>query len=1047
TAPVLAEVTPVPTPSNETSPSYTFSSDEAGTIAYGGVCTSTLTQAVAGDNVVTFDTLSDGTYTDCTITVSDAAGNMSAELTVSPFTIDTDAPTVVLSTTVTDPTNVFPIEVQVQFSRAVENLVAADFALGNATPTTLSGADADYVLTISPDADGPVTMSLPADQANDPVGNLNTVSNTVSFVYDGTAPVLAEVTPVPTPSNETSPSYTFSSDEAGTIAFGGVCTSTLTQAVAGDNVVTFDPLSDGSYTDCTIRVTDAVGNESVDLLVTAFTVDTEQATATLVSAVTAPTNATSIIVDVTFSKPVRLLDATDFSFDNATALELTGADDSFVLTLAPIADGNVDVTLPDAAAVDEAGNGTLASNTLSFVFDGTRPTLSEVTAIPALGRNATPSFTFNTSEAGTLSFTGACSSTITDVTLGDNTVTLETLADGLYGDCGVQVTDAVGNASEPLVLTAFTIDTTAPVLSEAAPIMGKTQVPGMTESNTPIYTFSSTQAGVITYGGACVSDIVDAVGGDNTVRFDTLPEGRYEDCTISVTDIAGNASNMLSVSPFEIDVTAPVLSEVTPVPTPAKDNQPSYTFNSTQSGMITFGGVCTSTTDKAMQGDTTVHFEPLEDGVYEDCTIMLLDTVGNESNILTVNPFEIDTQVPTVLALTPASTEISTAVPVTVEFSEPVTGFDAIDDIVVEGASATVPEQVAPFDGTRYQTTVTPQANYEGAIALFIPVGAAQDLSGNTSAISSTLTLTADTIAPSIEITAAATTLELDASTSISFTLSEASTDFDITDIRVTSGTLSEFDGAGASYTAVFTPRIGPTSNAGIATIFVAEGAFTDSFGNRNSASNELELDFGEALVERTSRIVNNFMVRRIDQVVSQQPDISGRLNRSGGNANQAGSFTGEGNFGTDNRFGFSTSLRDLAAYQQRDQRAPSVLDSGELGGFGAQPMAQTHGSVPADVWIAGSFARIENETAESTLGLLFGGFDYAVTPELVLGIMGQVDWIEEDDDTRESSASGIGWMVGPYFVAEVDESLILDGRFAWGQSDNTVSPFNTYED
>ena len=229
---------------------------------------------------------------------------------------------------------------------------------------------------------------------------------------------------------------------------------------------------------------------------------------------------------------------------------------------------------------------------------------------------------------------------------------------------------------------------------------------------------------------------------------------------------------MLSVSPFEIDITAPVLSEVTPVPTPTQNNQPSYTFASTQSGMITYGGACVSTTDKAMQGDTTVHFEPLEDGVYDTCTITLLDTVGNASNTLTVNAFEIDTQVPTVLALTAASTEISTAVPVTVDFSEPVSGFDAIADIVVEGASATVPEAIAPFDGTRYQTTVTPQANFEGAIELFIPAGAAQDLSGNTSAVSSTLTLTADTIAPSIEITAAATTLELDATTVVTFTLS-----------------------------------------------------------------------------------------------------------------------------------------------------------------------------------------------------------------------------------------------------------------------------------
>ena len=37
TAPVIAEVTVVTTPTNDNTPNYTFSSDEAGTITYGGI--------------------------------------------------------------------------------------------------------------------------------------------------------------------------------------------------------------------------------------------------------------------------------------------------------------------------------------------------------------------------------------------------------------------------------------------------------------------------------------------------------------------------------------------------------------------------------------------------------------------------------------------------------------------------------------------------------------------------------------------------------------------------------------------------------------------------------------------------------------------------------------------------------------------------------------------------------------------------------------------------------------------------------------------------
>ena len=39
-APVIAEVTAVTTPTNDSTPDYTFSSSEAGTITYGGSCSS-----------------------------------------------------------------------------------------------------------------------------------------------------------------------------------------------------------------------------------------------------------------------------------------------------------------------------------------------------------------------------------------------------------------------------------------------------------------------------------------------------------------------------------------------------------------------------------------------------------------------------------------------------------------------------------------------------------------------------------------------------------------------------------------------------------------------------------------------------------------------------------------------------------------------------------------------------------------------------------------------------------------------------------------------
>ena len=69
TAPVIAEVTFVTTPTNDNTPNYTFSSTEAGTISYGGSCSSNTTIALSGNNTITLDSLSDGTYSDCIIVV------------------------------------------------------------------------------------------------------------------------------------------------------------------------------------------------------------------------------------------------------------------------------------------------------------------------------------------------------------------------------------------------------------------------------------------------------------------------------------------------------------------------------------------------------------------------------------------------------------------------------------------------------------------------------------------------------------------------------------------------------------------------------------------------------------------------------------------------------------------------------------------------------------------------------------------------------------------------------------------------------------------
>ena len=72
------------------------------------------------------------------------------------------------------------------------------------------------------------------------------------FEVDKTAPVIAEVTAVTTPTNDNTPDYTFSSDEAGSIAFVGPCSSSTKSADSGVNTITLSSLSAVSYTHLTL---------------------------------------------------------------------------------------------------------------------------------------------------------------------------------------------------------------------------------------------------------------------------------------------------------------------------------------------------------------------------------------------------------------------------------------------------------------------------------------------------------------------------------------------------------------------------------------------------------------------------------------------------------------------------------------------------------------------------------------------------------------------------------------------------------------------------
>ncbi len=87
TAPVLTEVSSLGL-IFEQQPLYIFHSDEEGTISYGGDCSSLITDAVVGNNIIQLSALAwDQEYSNCTITVTNASNEASQPLSMSSFRV------------------------------------------------------------------------------------------------------------------------------------------------------------------------------------------------------------------------------------------------------------------------------------------------------------------------------------------------------------------------------------------------------------------------------------------------------------------------------------------------------------------------------------------------------------------------------------------------------------------------------------------------------------------------------------------------------------------------------------------------------------------------------------------------------------------------------------------------------------------------------------------------------------------------------------------------------------------------------------------------
>ena len=815
--PILAEVTPVTTPTNDTTPDYTFSSDEEGTITYVGACTSATTNAVVGNNTITFDAFADGSYAGvdtCTITVTDAESNASDPLYVTGFTIDTTPPATPDAPDMTVGTDSGSANMD-----NVTNDTTPDFA-GSCTwgdtidilrhglspdpyiyGTAVCSGSNNYTITASEMVHEPGGFAVYV-RATDPAGNSAESASTTIYIDTEGETLSLEGGALSGSTNDTSPSVDLISLAPGlSYSYGGSCGNGDLASTSSPDVITYD-LSDGTYTDCTVSVTDVAGNVSNALSIGSFSVDTAAPTVTAYSGDIAPTANLTLTFDddvVANTGQIEIRKTEDDSL--VESIDVTAG--AVVISGSGVTIDHFDlddltdyyVLIPAAAFRDDAGNDFAGINdpaTWAFTTgDSTPPTLQSLTS-------TTPNGTYGPGSSiliiATYNEALGAGSTLT-VTLDNGASVALSTVSGMTAS-GAYVVGATGSAQDSSDLTvaaiasesvediyanertdssvpgspnnlgdssAIVIDTTAPSAPGVPDLAsdsdtGSSSTDNVTTDTTPTFTISSCTNGLtVTLSGASLTATGTCSGGSVTITLGTIgTDGTYAFKAFQ-TDAVGNISAQSSALPVTIDTAqsapgTPDLHTDSDTGTSITDNltndtTPTFTVSCETNATVTLSGASLTATGTCSGGSVTITMGTIgADGTYPFKAYQT-DPAGNVSAQSSALSMTVDTAA----SSAPGTPDLQTA-------SD--SGASSTDNITTD----TTPGFSVSCSGTdvvaiRRNGTSVATGTCSGGIVSVSPgsawsdgtfaVTATQtDAAGNVSNASSALSVTVDTAAP-----------------------------------------------------------------------------------------------------------------------------------------------------------------------------------------------------------------------------------------------------------------------------------------------------------
>lgn len=773
----------------------------------------------------------------------DAASNNSVAAAQYSVNYDATNPTVSISTPSTSANA--PYTATFNFSENVTGFTLSDINVTNGAASVFAGSNSQYTATITPTAEGAVTLNVSSNAAVDSANNGNTAASQNTVTYDTTAPTLlisADSTTLQTTATVT---FTFSEDVTGfeladiSVSNGSAGSFTTVSArvytavitATADGAVTVDVAAD--------RANDAATNGNIAGNQLSMTADSTAPTVAI-SGPTTDVNA-AFNATFTFSEAVSGFDLADISVGNGSASGfITTSSTVYSAVITPSAEGSVTVNVAANVANDTAGNGNTAATQYSVNYDITLPTAT--VSVPSTNANAPFTATFDFSE------------NVTGLTLSDITVTNGTA--GTLNGSNAQYTaiitptaegsvsvrlgagaafDAASNGNSASNTSTVNYDTTAPTLNISASggtsfqttksvtFVFSEDMTGFTVSDIAV---SNGSAGSFVAVNALNYTAVITASGDGAVTVD-VPAS-------SATDAAGNgnvAGNQLSLT---ADATAPTLSIVGPTTDVNSAFTTTFTFSEAVSGFavsdINVGNGSATSFNTISSTQYTAVITPTADGsVTVDVPASAAsDTAGNGNTAATQFSVNNDTTLPTVTVSAPSANS-NAPYTATFNFSENVTGF-ALSDITVTNGSA------GTFSGSNSQYTALITPATEGSVSVSVVASVAVDGAGNGNIASNISTVNYDTTSPTLNISATGTTLQT--TKTVTFTFSEDMTGFAVSDITVNNGSAGTFVAVSSNiYTAVIT-----ASGDGAVTVDVPASSATDAAGNNNVAGNQLSL-------------------------------------------------------------------------------------------------------------------------------------------------------------------------------------------------------------